>query len=275
MASIIGTNAYRFLQHYKAQGKGLADYLPEALQMARDAGIEAWEPALSSPEDAERIGDAIREAGLKFVSFYSGGRLSDPEKAGPETERIIATARAARPLGVTHCVMNPDPISAPKTDAQLRTQRSALCTIATELKAMGISLDYHMHTPEFQNGGCEFVSMLQGAREAGMNWCLDSHWLYRGTGHSQLGFEAYLSLFGERIGSLHLRQSCDHVWKATLGPGDLDYRPLIEHLKRIQFRGLFTVELAVEKGTPTDLDLVDAHRQSVAWVRETFPANFV
>ncbi len=269
----IGTNQYRFFQYFKEKGEELADHMHEAMAMAREAGLEAWEPVVSELGQVEALAKSLEGAGLRCRSFYTLAKLLD-ENWRDEVARIVRLAEEMKGLGARNCIANPAAIyDGRKSEQQLAFQLEGLRELTLRLREIGVSLDYHMHAPEFAEGARDFISMMQGTRDVGMGWCLDAHWLFRGVGHSQMAYESYLALFAERISSLHLRQSRDQVWWNVLGEGDLDYGSLARFVKETDFAGPVTIELAHEEGTPRDLDIVEMHRSSAAWVKESFPGG--
>ena len=59
-------------------------------------------------------------------------------------------------------------------------------------------------------------TMAKPGRDVGMKLCLDTHWIYRGAGNSNVALFDILKLYGDRVVSLHLRQSVGGVWSETL-----------------------------------------------------------
>ena len=70
---------------------------------------------------------------------------------------------------------------------------------------------------------------------------------------------------------LHLRQSRDGVWTEVFtAEGDIDYARLGACLKARGIKPHLALEQAVETGSPKTLDIVAAHRQGLANVRQLF-----
>ncbi len=104
--------------------------------------------------------------------------------------------------------------------------------LGAELKKIGLTLAYHNHDMELREAAREFHHMMLGTDPANVTLCLDSHWVYRGSGNSQIALFDIVKLYGSRVSELHLRQSKDGVWTEALGDGDIDYRAFASALRR-------------------------------------------
>jgi inosose dehydratase len=273
MTLTIGTGEYAWTQYYGFKGRNLADHLDEALASAAQAGVRAWEPTAPDEASAARIGPLLRKHALSMPSAYMNARLhaADWPKVADE---VVRRARVSHPLGLRVMVINPEPIdwndkSSDKSDAELRVQATAMRHLAGALREVGVALAYHTHDMEMRQAAREFHHMLIATRDVGMGLCLDNHWIYRGAGNSQVALDDVLDLYGDRIISLHLRQSRGGVWTETLCDGDVDFRPIAATLKRIGFDGPIIIEQAYEQGTPRDLSMAESHRISREWVQRT------
>jgi inosose dehydratase len=269
---IVGTQSYVWFQVYQAQGKKLEDHWDEILGQVAAAGCEAFEhtvDALATPEQAETMGRLLAKHGLRMPSAYAGSRLHD-ERWEESVGQVLSRAAFAKQLGASVLITNPQPLSQDKTEAQLETQARALDTLGRELAARGLRLAFHNHSPEMRASAREFHHMMVGTSPAHVGLCLDAHWIYRGAGNSQVALFDIVRLYGERIASLHLRQSRQGTWTQTLSDGDIDYHRLAAVLQHLAFNGPLIMEQAVETGTPTDLPAVERERQSRQWVRQVF-----
>lgn len=76
-----------------------------------------------------------------------------------------------------------------------------------------------------------------------------------------------LHLYADRIVEIHVRQSQRGVWSEALADGDVDYPRLARELARRGRRPHVILEQAVEGGTPSTMDVVEAHRRSVEYAR--------
>jgi inosose dehydratase len=102
--------------------------------------------------------------------------------------------------------------------------------------------------------------------------CLDTHWVYRGAGNSMVALEDIIRLYATRVAELHLRQSRGGVWSETLDEGDIDYLEVARILAGRGVKPHLVLEQAIEASSPRSLDVVEAHRRSVAYTRRVFAA---
>ncbi|OGV72741.1 MAG: hypothetical protein A3K19_02890 [Lentisphaerae bacterium RIFOXYB12_FULL_65_16] len=269
---IVGTQSYTWHQVCAEQGKKLNDHWADVLPLVAQSGCQAIEhnsDAIGSPELADRMAALLAQHGLKMPSVYAGSRLHD-DGWEQSVATVLKQALFAKQLGASVLVTNPQPLQQDKTDAELRCQAEAMNTLGRELAAMGIRLAFHNHTPEMRASAREFHHMMLGTDPKHVGLCLDTHWIYRGAGNSQVALYDIVKLYGARIASLHIRQSRDGIWAQTLCDGDIDYRPLVATLRDLRFTGPMIMEQAIEKGTPTDLAPVERERRSREWVRQVF-----
>src|SRR5262249_58729600 len=95
-----------------------------------------------------------------------------------------------------------------------------------ELTKRGMTLAYHNHDAELRHAAREFHHMMLGTDAKKVSLCLDSHWVYRGSGNSQVALFDVVKLYGKRIVELHLRQSAKGAWTEAFGEGDVDHERL-------------------------------------------------
>lgn len=273
MSQLIGSQMYHWLQYFQDRKQILTEHLDEVFDTLTEAGIDAWEDSVPTEEYAEELSVLLPKFGLKFPCAYAGGTLheSDWEQ---NAQNILMQAGWAKSLGATILISNPNPISwsdpIDKSDAQLNTQAAALAMIAQELKKVGMTLAYHTHSPEMRQSAREFHHMLLATKDAGMQFCLDFHWVYRGAGDSHLALEDVIELYGDRVVTTHIRQSHGGVWSETLEDGDLDYAMLAAKLKAKGFAGPLVIENAREKGTKIANSMLEAYSASRASLEKWF-----
>ena len=135
---------------------------------------------------------------------------------------------------------------------------------------MGLVLAYHNHDIELRKSAREFHHMLAGTDPKYVKFCLDSHWVYRGSGDSSVALFDVVTLYASRIVEVHLRQSVDGIWSETFGEGDIDYPALVRKLKKAGVKPHLVLEQAVEEGTPLSLDVVESHRRSLEYATRVF-----
>ena len=238
-------------------------------------GINGLEPGLQTPEQAKALAEKLKKHGLEMRSIYTGSDLIDAATADKEIERIIALAKQAKALGTKIIVTNPSPLPKRqgKTDAQLTAQAAGLNRLGREMTALGLTLAYHNHDVELEHAAREFHHMMLGTEPACLSLCLDAHWVYRGSGHSQVALFDVVKLYGPRVAELHLRQSKGNVWSEAFGDGDIDYRALWKSLAAVGAKPLLVIEQGPEQGTPQTLEVAEAHLRSCRYAREVFSAG--
>ena len=260
---IIGCCSYPWLQIYSRQNQTWSEHLAEILPVVRAAGLQTWEQTVESEAEAAALGALAAANDLQLASIYAGGILHAAD--WPATvDGIVQKALWMKPHGTRIVVVNPDPIAwgqpLAKDDGQLQTQLHALKKLGAELSREGLALAYHTHDPEMLHGAREFHHMMLNTDPAEVGWCLDTHWVWRGCGNSQLALDDLIALYGRRIRSLHLRQSHHGVWDEAFGDGDISHDHLVACLKSIGFEGPLLLEQAYEEGTPTALDSLQTHQ---------------
>lgn len=276
MKHTIGTQVYPWLQYYKEEGRNWKDHLPEILDQVKAAGLDAWEQSIESEAEVERLAVLLEYRDLQMVSIYAGGMFHEPN-----FEEMVATtvsrARLVKPLGVRYVVCNPSPISwgkpLDKDDAQLGRQAKALQLLGDGLREAGMELSYHVHTPELRNGAREFHHMMLNVTPEAMGLCLETHWLYRGCGDSNVAVLDIMQLYEDRINTTHLRQSQKSIWDETFRDGDVDNETIFRRLRKLEYTGPLTLEMAIEKGTPNTMSRMEAHRQARLYLEKLVSAS--
>lgn len=262
MSEIIATQVYPWAQYYEAKQQNWEDHLAEILDQVKEAGLNAWEQSIESKEQADRLAVLLKERELQLVSIYADGCLHEEDYRNT-VESIVAQGRWAKPLGVKYLICNPDPISTDpaidKNDQQLATQASALQLLGDQLAIEGIQLSLHTHLPEFRQAAREVHHMLLNVSPDALGLCLDTHWIYRGSGNSNLALFDIIKLYGTRINTTHLRQSQNGIWAETFEDGDIDHSRVFAMLKELSYTGPYTFELAHEEGTPQTMSPMKAH----------------
>lgn len=261
-----GTNVYGWTLLAKRDGHDWN--LRNAMALAKQAGVRGWEHSFREVAEVQVAADAARAEGLEMHTAYVFGAFHERDLAERAIKNAVEVAEALRAVGVRRIIVNPDPLpgGAPKTDAQLFVQSSAVDKLGATLAAAGTRLLYHSHDPEMKNGAREFHTMLVNTDPKSVGLCLDVHWVYRGAGNSQTAVHDIISLYGDRINLIHLRQSVDGVWSESIGAGDVDYPSLSRHLIKHQVKSLLVIELAMEKGTPRALSGAQAHAQAIKYL---------
>jgi inosose dehydratase len=273
--SPISCNSYNWITFYGRQGKTwMADPDASLAEFAR-TGITAYEPGVSSLDEVIKLGPLLKKHGLTMPSLYVNSTLHRADKADASIQTVLAIADAARTLGTQIIVTNPEPIKwgsmDDKSDAELTEQALNLNTLGAELRRRGQTLAYHTHAPEHRQAAREFHHCMLATDLKNVALCLDAHWVYRGSGNSQVALFDVVNLYGSRIVEVHIRQSTGGVWNEVFTPtGDIDYTRLARELRGLKLNPQLVIEQCLETGSPNTLDVVSAHRQDLVSVRAVF-----
>jgi len=272
MDIVIGTQLYPWSQHYKAGGKKLEENLDDCFAQIKSAGLDVVEGSVTSEAQANLISRLLRKHRLEMPTMYVGATLHT-EQWAKDFESVVNQARWGKTLGAKIVVVNPSPVDwntkQDKTEDEIRTQSHAMLQLTEVLKSIGLTLAYHTHDSELRRCARELHHMLLATRRVGMKFCLDAHWIWRGAEGSQVVLDDIIELYGDRIASLHVRQSIDNVYTETLQDGDIDYYSVARKLKQIDFEGPILIETSREVGTPETMDISDGHRISAEWIKRT------
>lgn len=271
----VATNTYPWGTFARREGGTFAPHADTLLAAIASSGIPGYEPAARTAAEFDGLAARLRQHGLEMRSLYVNSTLHDDAQAEKSIAEVLAIARRAAEMGTKIIVTNPSPIkwggAENKSDAQVMAQARALDRLGAQLRSLGMALAYHNHDIELRHGAREFHHMLTATDPQNVKFCLDVHWVYRGCGNSQVALFDVLEHYGSRIVELHLRQSSDGIWTEVFtADGDIDYARLATWLRNKRLTPHLVLEQAVEKGSPSTLDGVAAHRQSHANVRRLF-----
>ena len=133
-----------------------------------------------------------------------------------------------------------------------------------------MTLAYHFHAPAWKDDGREFHHLMTQTDPELVKLCLDTHWVYRGSGNNVDRVYEVVERYGPRVAELHLRQSRDGVWTECMEDGDIDYKRVAAGLQMQGVKPLIVLEQAVEKGTPNTMDALESHRRSREYVERVF-----
>jgi inosose dehydratase len=270
----VACNQYPWGTFYAREKKDFNALLDPGLVEVKASGNDGFEPGVGGLDQIEQMVPLLKKHGLEMRSLYVNSTLHDAAQADKSIEEVLAAAAKAKTVGTRIIVTNPSPLrwGGPenKTDEQLQVQAAAMDKLGARLKQMGLILAYHNHDIELRNAAREFHHMMVGTDPANVTLCLDAHWIYRGSGNSQVALFDVLKLYGPRVTELHLRQSQNGVWTEAFGPGDIDYQRLADSLLQIGVKPLLVLEQAVEAGSPKTMNAVEAFKKSTEYTRQVF-----
>ncbi|MEZ4900297.1 MAG: sugar phosphate isomerase/epimerase [Spirosomataceae bacterium] len=237
-------------------------------------GLTAYEPSLNGVEDVFKLAPALKKYNIQLPSVYVNSVLHKANEAEKSMVSILAIADEVKKLGTKIMVTNPTPIrwggDELKSDEELKIQAASLEKLGAALRAKGIRLAYHTHDVELKAGAREFHHMMLNTSPQNVAFCLDAHWMYRGSQNSELAVFDTLKLYGKRIVEIHLRQSVNGVWSETFGEGDIDYARLAQEIKKLDLQPHLVIEQCVEPKSPHTIGAVEAHIKDLAAVKKIF-----
>lgn len=272
----VACQQYTWFTYFQREGKDWFGDMDQSMKALIDSGTHGYEPSFDSVEQVSALQEHMTANGVWARSLYVNSFLHDPSRTEESIRNVLEIAQAAVDMGVEIIVTNPSPIawgtSENKSDKELATQAAALDELGAALRKLGLSLTYHNHDAEMRESAREFHHMMLGTDPENVRLCLDAHWVYRGSGNSQIALFDIVKLYADRIVELHLRQSHQGVWSETFTPGDIDYQRLVDMLLERNIRPHLVLEQAVEEGTPHTLNAIEAMKQSLAYVEEVFAA---
>jgi inosose dehydratase len=267
----LATNVYPWFTFYGREKRDFNKDLDASLAEVSKAGLDGFEPILNGPADVKNLVPKLKKHGLEMRSAYANAKLHDKD-AKAAIDGVLAMAKEGVGGGLKVFVVNPTPLrwggSEDKSDEQLMRQAENLDALGKKSKKWGVTLAYHNHDAEMRRSAREFHHMMNGTDEANVSLCLDSHWVYRGSGDSQVALFDVVKLYGRRIVELHLRQSSKGVWTEAFGDGDIDYARLVKSLAALKLRPHLVLEQAVEAKTPNTMKALEAHARSTAYARK-------
>lgn len=271
----ISCNSYNWHTFYTRKGKVWEADMESDIAIFATTGLSAYEPSIDSKEKANKLIPILKKYNIAMPSIYIGSILHDKAEVEKSMTNILAIAEVVKNYGTKIIVTNPNPISwggdKLKSDEELITQATALEKLGKALKSHGIKLAYHTHDMEMKGGAREFHHMMQNTSPNHVYFCMDTHWIFRGSANSQLPVFDVLKMYGERIAELHLRQSVNHIWTETFtAEGDIDYKRFAKELARRKIKPHIVIEQAIEKGSVNNLDVVTAHKKCLQEVITTF-----
>jgi inosose dehydratase len=273
----LATNQYPWGTFYQREKKNFFKDMDASLGEVAASGFQGYEPLVESADAIDKLAPLLLKNHLEMRSLYVNSTLHDEQLASKSIESALKIAEIARQkLGAKIIVTNPNPIrwgsQENKTDAQLQFQAKMLDSLGRQLTSTGLMLAYHNHDPELRMAARELHHMMCATDPRHVHFCLDSHWVYRGAGNSNVALMDVVQMYGARVVEWHLRQSRSGVWCEAFGEGDLDYPALAAALKKAGARPHLVMEQAVESGSPNTLNALEAHRQGVEYARRVLAA---
>ena len=271
----ISANEYNWVTFYNREGKEWGKDWDTCLAEFAKTKIPGFEPSINDAAHLEEMIPILRKYQIQLPSIYVGSLMHEEELAQKSSEQLIEIAKKAKSFGTKIIVTNPNPIqwgSGPlKNDRHLLCQSTHLDKVGKSLREMGVKLAYHTHDVELKAGAREFHHVLQNTSPENLSFCMDVHWIYRGSENSQLAVFDTLKMYGNRIVSFHLRQSQNGIWTETFHPeGDINYNKFAEEVKKMGIKAHLVIEQCLEEKTIQKLSVVEAHKINYSEVNKLF-----
>lgn len=266
----IAVEGYIFQQYAQRQKKPLGEVIPEALEMARDAGFTNLElnTAFFTSELRDHTVALLHSLDLRMPSIYVGGAMHTASDADRTMADALEYAKIAAPFGCKGVVNNPDPKTngQPKTDSELAAEADGLNRMGQALAAKGFELRVHHHTPQLESGAREWHYILAHTDPKLVYICVDVDWAYEG------GFEPvpFLREVGNRLREIHVRSARNKIWLEDVEDSDIDYRKVARYLRQERLYPLVVVELAYRPQTVVTRSLEEDLRRSRVYTEKVF-----
>ncbi|MGV3600942.1 MAG: sugar phosphate isomerase/epimerase family protein [Dyadobacter fermentans] len=270
----LSCNQYSWITFYARDGKDWGKDPDASLAEFASTGLKAYEPAFNNADEVTKLLPVLKKHRLAMPSVYVNTSLHEAAEGAKSIESVLSIADALKPADTKIIVTNPNPIQwgsdKNKSDEQLTEQAKNLDKLGAELQKRGMTLAYHTHDVELRAAAREFHHMLLATDPKNVSLCLDVHWVYRGSGNSQVALFDIVKLYGKRIAELHLRQSKGGIWQETFTEGDIDYPKLVQMLDSAGVKPHLVLEQCLEKTSPKTMDGVQAHKEDLVYVKKVF-----
>jgi inosose dehydratase len=272
----ITASTYDWITFYEREGRKWGENLDNDIAEFAKSGVTAIEPSFDDVNVALEYLPIIKKYNLALPSVYVNSVLHEEDQAEKSINTILTTATELKKHGTKIIVTNPTPIQwgateKYKSNDQLKVQAKSLDLLGSKLRNMGISLSYHTHDMEMLAGAREFHHMMQNTNPLNMTFCMDLHWIFRGSKDSELAVFDVIKMYGRRISELHIRQSNNGVWSETFSPkGDIDYERVVIELNKLGVKPHLCIEQSVERKSPKTMDALAAHIINLKEIKSVF-----
>lgn len=230
--------------------------LPEAFQMAREAGFEAIELAIAedgpitpdiSRQECRKITAQARDAGLQISSLASGlgwkyGLLSENESERRRaTELTRSSLRVARDLELDAILVVPGSVGATPYDLAFNNAQNSLRELKLDAEELGVTIGIENVWNKFLLSPLETRDFLDGLGSERIASYFDVGNVL------QTGFpEQWIRMLGGRITRVHFKDFQREVGTlagfCALGEGDVDFGAVMQALREIGYDGFVTAE---------------------------------
>jgi len=215
---------------------------------------------LGNPAGIERLTSLVASTGVGVRSVCADYFMDkplvrcSPQELDERLQELARILRNGRAVGVNRVVIPFVDASAIRSNEDLVAVQDALKAAMPFAEDTGIEI--HLET---SLGPAEFAKLLDCIPHPKLKVNYDS-------GNSaSLGYSAAheFAAYGNRIGSVHIKDRVLNGGTVPLGTGNSDFATLFSCLEKIEYRGDFTLQVA--RGTPGDE--VAWAKQNLAFVR--------
>ncbi len=219
---------------------------------------------LGSPAGVEQLKQLCKSTGVSIRSICADYFMDKPlvrcgkDDLDVRLQELARILRNGRTVGVNRVVIPFVDASAICSSEDFAAVQDALNAAIPFAEETGVEL--HLET---SLGPAEFARLLDGVPHPKLKVNYDS-------GNSAaLGYAPAdeFAAYGDRIGSVHIKDRVLNGGTVPLGTGDTDFPALFSGLEKIRYQGDFTLQVA--RGIPGDE--VAWAKQNVAWVRSHWP----
>lgn len=172
--------------------------------------------------------------------------------------KVIETGSA---LGAKHLILSGSPC---QSDSDLANKAAGLNHAGTIALESGLSVAYHNHSPEFQNGEREIRYLIENTDAKAVSFVVDAGHAFRAGADVPL----FLSTYASRVIGVHLRDS-KKGQEVPLGEGDFPLAATARALRDANWSGWALLEEERTDGSkPANAAIVPAFNA----LRRAFPA---
>lgn len=263
------SNTYIWVQQIEKTGKPAAEVWAEAFPAIQRAGYRSVELIASSlhPPLLDQTVSLLEKHDLALNDIYNGLSIWEPEAARRSIDSTLKLAEVARGTGTRIVLADLNSKRARKTDEELANEARFLNDLAKQVRSLGMELYLHNHDDPMRDGAREWRYVLRNTDPKLVSYCLDMDWAWNG------GEDPFplLDECSSRLRMVHLRTQRNKVWTEALEDGgDIDWRKVAAHLRKIQFDGCLVVELAHRPNTVVTHSVEENIRASRLWVEKVF-----
>lgn len=250
-------------------------FFEQGLREVEELGFHACEPfpdrALAYEQNPAAFQELLASYHLRLSALYGGGRFGDPSQRSSVIDRNIRLARFLSAIGVDRLVFGP---GGPRTlgGSTMEELREAAKTINEAAKAcydLGVLACVHPHLGTEIETEPEIDAIMDQTDPHYVFFCPDTAHLTA----AEIDVPSMIHRYGERMRYMHVKdlragvieerrsqQSGTPVSSGTeqlpifceLGRGIINYDPIMQALRDINYNDWITVEIDVSLSTPKE-----------------------